>query len=34
MAITNSRFDVVAAEAVVQYADDVTIRNVWIGDIK
>jgi polygalacturonase len=32
VAVTNSRFDVVAAEAVVQYADDVTIRNVWIGD--
>ena len=32
VAITNSRFDVVAAEAVVQYADDVTIRNVRIGD--
>jgi polygalacturonase len=31
VAVTNSRFDVVAAEAVVQYADDVTIRNVWIG---
>jgi polygalacturonase len=32
VAVTNSRFDVVAAEAVVQYADDVTIRNVRIGD--
>jgi hypothetical protein len=32
VAITNSRFGVVAAEAVVQYADDVTIRNVRIGD--
>jgi polygalacturonase len=32
VSVTNSRFDVVAAEAVVQYADDVTIRNVWIGD--
>jgi hypothetical protein len=31
VAISNSRFDEVAAEAVVQYADDVTIRNVWIG---
>ncbi|MFI6676566.1 glycoside hydrolase family 28 protein [Kribbella sp. NPDC050470] len=31
VAVTNSRFDVVAAEAVVQYADDVTIRNVWVG---
>ena len=31
VAITNSRFDEVAAEAVVQYADDVTIRNVRIG---
>ncbi|GAB2607457.1 exopolygalacturonase PelB [Kribbella endophytica] len=32
VAVTNSRFDVVAAEAVVQYADDVQIRNVRIGD--
>jgi polygalacturonase len=32
VAVTNSRFDVVAAEAVVQYADDVTIRNVRIGE--
>jgi hypothetical protein len=32
VAITNSRFDVVTAEAVVQYADDVTIRNVRIGN--
>ena len=32
VAVTNSRFDLVAAEAVVQYADDVTIRNVWIGE--
>ena len=31
VAVTNSRFDQVAAEAVVQYADDVTIRNVWIA---
>ncbi|WP_350274381.1 glycoside hydrolase family 28 protein [Kribbella sp. HUAS MG21] len=31
VAISNSRFDQVAADAVVQYADDVTIRNVWIG---
>jgi polygalacturonase len=31
VAITDSRFDEVAAEAVVQYADDVTIRNVRIG---
>ena len=34
VAITNSRFDVVAAEAVVQYADDVKIRNVRIGDTR
>ena len=32
VAITDSRFDEVAADAVVQYADDVTIRNVRIGD--
>ena len=32
VAVTNSRFDLVAAEAVVQYADDVTIRNVWIRE--
>ncbi|MEU8221084.1 glycoside hydrolase family 28 protein [Kribbella sp. NPDC048915] len=31
VAITNSRFGQVAAEAVVQYADDVTIRNVRIS---
>jgi polygalacturonase len=31
VAITNSRFDVVAAEAVVEYADKVTVRNVRIG---
>jgi hypothetical protein len=31
VAITNCRFDEVAAEAVVQYADDVTVRNVRIG---
>ncbi|HEY3510889.1 glycoside hydrolase family 28 protein [Kribbella sp. NPDC051137] len=29
--VSNSRFDQVAAEAVVQYADDVTIRNVLIS---
>ena len=34
VAVTNSRFDMVAAEAVVQYADDVTIRNVWIGGVQ
>jgi polygalacturonase len=34
VAVTNSRFDVVAAEAVVQYADDVTIRNVRIADTR
>ena len=34
VAVTNSRFDVVEAEAVVQYADDVKIRNVRIGDTR
>ena len=31
VAVPNSKFDQVAAEALVQYADDVTIRNVWIA---
>lgn len=34
VAVTNSRFGLVEAEAVVQYADDVTIRNVWIADTR
>lgn len=29
--VSNSRFDQVAAEAVVQYADDVTVRNILIS---
>lgn len=34
VSITNSRFDVTDVAPVVQFAEDVSVRNVWIGDTR